>query len=289
MNKPFEVAAIPHSAVAQTNLVPFTQFAECSGNTTLNIIAHEDDDLLFMNPDLYHDVLFKECIRSVYLTAGDAGRGSDYWRQRETAVEAAYAYMRGVPSSWREEKMLIAGHQVRTDYLNGADHISLVFMTLPDGRPSGQGYDRTHHQSLNALRQGALVKIHTVDNTATYTKPQLVETLLKIMNLDKPAKINTQQTDDSTDATDGDHSDHHASGYFAQLARRQYNGVSIDSAFTGYPSAARPQNIKDPQDIANKQNIFFVYAQRDPEICPPITNCTGSMNYQKYMSRQYKQ
>ena len=184
---------------------------------------------------------------------------------------------------------MVAGHQLRTSTLNGSARISLLFMTLPDGKGSGKGFDSTKHQSLKSLREGSLPIIRNVNGTASYTKQQLADTLLEIMRLDKPTKIDTQQTDNLTDSSDGDHSDHHASGYFAQLAESRYKEASTTNAYSGYPSAARPPNIEDLQAIALKQKIFSIYAQHDPAICPQTSRCNGALNYQKYMSRQYKQ
>lgn len=58
------------------------------------------DDLLFLSPDLLHDIQAGRCVRTVYLTAGDAGRGERYWLGREDGVRAAYAQMAGVADRW---------------------------------------------------------------------------------------------------------------------------------------------------------------------------------------------
>lgn len=59
----------------------------------MNVVAHQDDDLLFRSPDLLHDVQAHRCVRAVFVTAGDAGRDSAYWTGRETGARAAYAQM----------------------------------------------------------------------------------------------------------------------------------------------------------------------------------------------------
>ena len=55
----------------------------CPQGTTLNFVAHEDDDLLFLSPDLLHDLHNGKCVTTVLLTAGDAGDVSSYWLGRE--------------------------------------------------------------------------------------------------------------------------------------------------------------------------------------------------------------
>src|SRR5579862_2763584 len=59
-----------------TDELPYTN---CDGPTILNIVAHQDDDLLFMNPDTQKDINEGHCIRTIYITAGDSGAGSYYW------------------------------------------------------------------------------------------------------------------------------------------------------------------------------------------------------------------
>ena len=58
--------------------------APCGTNVTMNIVAHEDDDLLFQNPMVLQRVRAGACLRTVFATAGDSGTDADsYWRDRE--------------------------------------------------------------------------------------------------------------------------------------------------------------------------------------------------------------
>ena len=70
--------------------------AGCPQGTTLNIVAHLDDDLLFLNPDMLHNIQAGRCVRTVYLSASDDGRDASYWQGREVGEKAAYAQMSGV-------------------------------------------------------------------------------------------------------------------------------------------------------------------------------------------------
>ena len=75
--------------------------------------AHQDDDILFMNPDLSADIAERRCIRTVYITAGDSGAGEGYWHSREQGAKAAYAQMYGSKdNSWRDERQMINGRFV---------------------------------------------------------------------------------------------------------------------------------------------------------------------------------
>ncbi|WP_410721392.1 PIG-L family deacetylase, partial [Burkholderia sp. SIMBA_048] len=84
----FTLAALisPHALAAPPTL------AQCHGIKDLAFVAHLDDDLLFMNPDIASNVAAGGCVRVVYLTASDAGEGDTYMLGRERGVRAAYAY-----------------------------------------------------------------------------------------------------------------------------------------------------------------------------------------------------
>ncbi len=43
--------------------------APCIGGA-LTIVAHPDDDLLFLNPDILRDIEAGRCARTVFVTAG---------------------------------------------------------------------------------------------------------------------------------------------------------------------------------------------------------------------------
>ncbi len=82
--------------------VSFARFASAATGSILNIVAHEDDDLLFLSPDLLHAIQSGRTVRTIIVTAGDAGDGASYWQSRESGSMAAYAQMSGVANSWTQ-------------------------------------------------------------------------------------------------------------------------------------------------------------------------------------------
>ena len=92
-------AGLPAPLAAQA--APPT-LAQCHGIKDLAFVAHLDDDLLFMNPDIASNVEAGGYVRLVYLTASDAGEGDGYMLGRER-VRAAYAYMAHQPDEWTED------------------------------------------------------------------------------------------------------------------------------------------------------------------------------------------
>src|SRR5262245_24302675 len=82
-------------AVALCPSAPAGADPACPAGRTLTIVAHEDDDLLFTSPDLLAAIQAGRCVRTIFVTAGDAGAASWYWSGREDGARAAYAQMIG--------------------------------------------------------------------------------------------------------------------------------------------------------------------------------------------------
>ncbi len=137
--------------------------ADCAQGTTTSIVAHEDDDLLFCSLDIMHDVRAGRCVTTIYVTAGDANRGPSYWQSRETGVKAAYAEIAGVRNTWTVADAGLPGHPVPVLTLARLPRISLAFMRLPDGFPSGSGGSLHSYESLQKLWLRQISAIHPVD------------------------------------------------------------------------------------------------------------------------------
>ncbi|KAG0756724.1 hypothetical protein G6F22_020200 [Rhizopus arrhizus] len=82
---------------------------QCHGIKDLAFVAHLDDDLLFMNPDIASNIEAGGCVRVIYLTASDAGEGDGYMLGRERGIRAAYAYMAHKPDQWKEDDGMAGG------------------------------------------------------------------------------------------------------------------------------------------------------------------------------------
>ena len=79
------------------------------GQRTLSIVAHLDDDLLFMNPDISSGIHAGQVTRTVFAVAPVMRGLSRYWESREAGSKAAYAHMAGVDNHWRTEQITIEG------------------------------------------------------------------------------------------------------------------------------------------------------------------------------------
>ncbi|MFL6056805.1 MAG: PIG-L family deacetylase [Actinoallomurus sp.] len=108
----------------------------------LQIVAHEDDDLLFMTPDLSESLRAGSPHLTVYLSAGESKAGvppdthdvNAYVAERQNGVRTAYALMLGVRDRWRQESLRAGTLPLLSYTLVDRPDIRLVFLLLPDGR-----------------------------------------------------------------------------------------------------------------------------------------------------------
>ncbi|BFU45378.1 ricin-type beta-trefoil lectin domain protein [Krasilnikovia sp. MM14-A1004] len=265
---------------------------------SVQIVAHEDDDLLFMNPDLQRDIRADKCVRTVYVTAGDAGRDVGYWSARETGEQAAYATMAGRPNEWSPGTTTVEGRELRVSRLAGTQ-VELVFLRLPDGF-DGRGSDRYGAQSLQKLWEGQIGRITGVDGTAGYTRAELISVLQGLLAQAGPDVVRLQDfRGDSgpvgVDGGDRDHHDHHAAAYFAYAAQRLLTTPHRTAAYRAYSISELPANVTGA-DLELKKATFYAYAAFDELLgCRDDASCDadptaggGPSVYRPWLSRQYE-
>lgn len=202
----------------------------------LTIVAHPDDDLLFMQPDLQDALNRGEGMTSVYVTAGDDDRGLDYVEGRYAGLMAAYGAVVGA-QNWTCGWIDIADHAAEHCRLDEAG-ISLVFLGYPDGGLMGERPD-----SLRNLWQGKIASATTRSRrTATYERADLIAVLSEIVATAAPAALRTLEIA----ATHGrDHSDHMMVGALAVLATAATPAHPALISYRGYNIEREPPNA-DP-------------------------------------------
>jgi LmbE family N-acetylglucosaminyl deacetylase len=269
-------------------------YTSCAVPSYMNIVAHEDDDILFMNPDLVNIIKAGDCVRTIYITAGNAGVSGDfYWLSREEAAEAAYSYMLGSNAVWIQRIVELAPNEYITVANPKANaKISLIFMHLPDGNLQGQGFSSSDYQSLAKLRSGAIKLINSVDNQSSYTSSQLIDALSDLMVIYQPSGIHTQAGLAGTQYPD--HSDHLTVNWFVKQAYAQFetekyaNQVVIPiKYYIGYPIHQFPTNVSGAA-LQEKAAIFLAYTQYDSHACQTLKSCLQDPAYGAYLTRQYQ-
>lgn len=260
--------------------------ADCSAGRVLTVVAHADDDLLFDGTELRRDVDAGRCVRSVVVTAGDAGNPAGYWRGREQGLLASYASLAGVASAWTASAPVVAGAPLRTETLTADPRLSVVFLQLPDGNVDGTGFAADRYESLQQLYQGSIDTMHTVtgaDHPASYTLRQLETLVTELVRAWAPTDVHT--LDHAGHYGDGDHSDHHTVAYLTDAAQRAFGGAHTFSGWLGYPIADRPSNLTPAQTRA-KGDAFFTYSAHDPLTCASVAACSPRPEG-TWLSREY--
>ncbi len=251
--------------------------AQCHGIKDLAFVAHLDDDLLFMNPDVAANIEAGGCVRVVYLTASDAGEGEGYMLGRERGVRAAYAYMAREPDAWIEDTGIVASRQIARFTLQGNPRVQLWHMRLKDPW-LGNGWG-----SLTPLSRTESEPGQPVDtlgpHAETYTREQLVDTLAEMIRQYGPTTVRHLDDTISVPYTQlcwrcagHGHPDHIASARLAREAMLRAPGNYAETGYIDYPSQERATNLADAE-IANKSVIFQHYAWNDYHYCAGPTGC----------------
>ncbi|MFM0672768.1 PIG-L family deacetylase [Paraburkholderia sediminicola] len=111
--------------------------ADCGAGTLVTVVAHLDDDLLFVDPAISERLDAGWCITTVHLIGGANGADFAYVQTRERASRLAYARMAGVPDEWLESNVTIAGKLVHQMVLKAKPQVRLVELRLPGGAVRG--------------------------------------------------------------------------------------------------------------------------------------------------------
>ena len=261
--------------------------SECSSRA-MYVVAHEDDSLLFQNPDLLQNIHSERCVQTIFLTAGDDGKGEEYWHEREAGVEAGYAEMAGVADEWEESSIEADGHQIPLEILKAEPRVTLVFMRLPDGNfPAGEGFP-PRNESLMKLWNGcheaapAESTITALDeSTTTYDCQDLIETLAGLMTSFHPQWIATQNYTGTFG--DGDHADHVATAKFTQAAQGFYVDPHQLIGYEDYETSSEEANVPSTL-LEEKEAAFTAYIEHD-DACTEGSECETA--YQGWLERQY--
>ncbi|MFJ9429961.1 PIG-L family deacetylase [Streptomyces sp. NPDC101490] len=271
------------------------------GTSVLQIVAHPDDDLFFMNPDTSQSLRSGNPLTSVYLTAGESdgvnARPRDiatttpdkagYAEARQNGIRAAYAEMAtgDRTSPWDRVSIPTAGGgAAELDTLRALPRIRLVWVQLREaGSTSG---DRPH--SMNGLWHGRIGTLESQRSAGTpvaadftYTKDQVVATITGLLDRFRPTFVRMQDPTPGTDPKTGrakDHQDHLYGARFTQAALARYAElpgrprIGVQN-YLGYPTSALPHTL-DPETAGAKLKTLKTYAWLDGvRYCGTIAGC----------------
>lgn len=228
----------------------------------LSFVAHPDDDLIFMNPDLASDIQGGVPSWTAYLTAGNIAPGSagyPYADERIKGVRAAYARAAKVANDWDWVPINVGGRQVVTNRLKAAPHVRLVFTYVHAAYQSDSGDLFRMWSDPNFVAQ-------PIDGRAPYTKASFLAMLRGLIDHVNPLFL---RLTDPQGQELGDHIDHGLAGRFAAAANLDGTNRCVRrmDAYLGYIAQHAPENCAgywQGECLA----IWNAYKPFDPEVGP---------------------
>ncbi|WP_433188125.1 PIG-L family deacetylase [Actinoallomurus sp. CA-150999] len=248
----------------------------------LQIVAHEDDDLLFMTPDLSESLRAGSPHLTVYLSAGESKAGvppdthdvNAYVAERETGLRTAYALMLGVRDRWRQETLTAGSMRLQSYTLVDRPDIRLVFMLVPDGRdPRASLSWHTLGKLWSAADHPELCGWTQAPEGSPYrrclTREDILTALTDLMQSFRPTVVRSQDIAPD-ERYSADHPDHIAAAHFAGEAVRRYAARHSDRLvlqvnYRDYNIRNLAVNLSEA-DNKFKQRVFAAYSAHDYRI-----------------------
>ncbi len=266
--------------------VPGKQIAGPRHALLMQILAHPDDDLYFMNPDTRQTLDSGTPLVCVYVTAGEANgvnripgaaprpadRGA-YSSARHQGLRQAYAVLLGLPrfTRWQKSVTTLRGdHRAELNTLaNGDRRVELIFLNLAM-------HTSWKRLGLPSLWEARGLSLRTVvadgsplQKAGSYDYEGLIDVLAGLMDRYRPTVVQTldpdpdiQHSDETTRRHDSeqpgysDHADHTAVASFTWAAMIRWVAEAtegggavpgfVTTAYRGYYNRHWPKNLPGP-------------------------------------------
>lgn len=228
----------------------------------VHVVAHEDDDLYFMNPDLSDSITAGAPVTTVYVTAGEiSGTGAtpgQRARSRQRGIMDAYAHMAGLDPvgdqlEWDADVWTVAGRQLDRYRLRGTS-VTVVFVGLPD------------HQLASLDAGGSLTTVPATGGAGasaqTYNRAGVVALLAAVLT--QLGATFVRSLDPVPDQRQvEDHPDHVATARLVADAAAACNPRPTVTGYRCYVVGYLPGNLSAPVTAA-KQTTAEIYGAYDP-------------------------
>ena len=221
------------------------------------VVAHQDDWQVFMGDVVANRLKAGDSVTFIYLTAGDDGRDSLYWRTRERGALQSTLVAAGVrpsDSAISCSMTRVAEHEVQ-ECLVGSTRS--YFLRLPDGKRNGAGFGLHSYQSLRKLRAEKITAISAIDGSTSYHGwEDMVATVRQLIDASSREDIMLHTTDPSITVNPHDHFDHRMTGLLVADLRQTRNWKA--RYYVGYALATRAAN-RSQDEAREKTAIFLAY------------------------------
>nr|WP_238431734.1 PIG-L family deacetylase [Streptomyces cavernae] len=265
----------------------------------MQVLAHPDDDLYFMNPDSQHSLTSGVPLVCVYVTAGESkGRNkypgnprprpdkAAYSSARHQGLRQSYAVQLGLPifTSWDKSVVeLEGGYRAEVNTLeHRGRRVELVYLNLAMHTPLG-------HMGLPTLWRRSGIRLRTVaaegsplQSPQSYDYDSLINVLVGLFRRYRPTLVHTLDPDPDIQAGSretairnseqvgySDHADHTAVAEFTWAALARWSEESpggpppfVATAFRGYYNHHWPENL--PRQVLHEKAEHLVPYGADP-------------------------
>lgn len=273
----------PRRSGPMADPAPGLPVADARPALMMQILAHPDDDLYFMNPDTEQALTAGTPLVCVYLTAGEVfglnripGRArptpdrAAYSSARHQGLRQSYAAQLGLPmfTRWHRSVLdLAGGHRAEINTLpGGGRRVELIFLNTAMHVGHGRlGLPSLWHDRGLKLRT-VVAADSPLERAGEYTYDGLIDVLVGLLDRYRPTVVHTLDPDPdiqhSTEAVRrqdieqpgySDHADHTAAASFAWAALIRWvarateggGGVPrfVTTAFRGYYNRHWPKNL----------------------------------------------
>ncbi|WEB42893.1 PIG-L family deacetylase [Streptomyces yunnanensis] len=268
----------------------------------LSILAHPDDDLYFMNPEVLQAIRSGAPTTSVYLTNGESdGRNPRPWeprdqvpadreayaKARQNGLLGAYAAMALADRAARWTRSTLRGPHgtvLEMCRLERAPHITLVFLNLRQYAPEDP------QVRLRTLWTGQAPSVRTIVPTGgaveaecVYDRDALIDVLAGLLEHFRPTAVRIMDPDPDHQEHNaqfpqrhdyGDHSDHQDHTYAAlfsleAIERHRSSGTARPftvTSYRGYYNERWPHNL-GVYASSRKEHYLNVYGAADGYDC----------------------
>lgn len=250
--------------------------------TDVYVVGHQDDWQLFAGEAVNGSLQTAGKVVLVYTTAGDANMGTYYWHLRETASENSVAALLPHGGDWTCANRPVNAH---TLWRCERGNVVAYYMRLPDGAPSGEGFDG--RPGLTQLRDGSVGSLPTMDGVNTYSSwSDLVATFGAIVDIETthgsgPA-VTVSAPDYDRSLNSADHADHWATGDLVRAAAEAHAWSM--NWFVGYDIQNRVVDLTQQQHDV-KEAAFYAADSTMGAAGNGYTRYEG--DYQAWLWRSY--
>ncbi|SDG45497.1 GlcNAc-PI de-N-acetylase [Lentzea fradiae] len=259
----------------------------------LNVVAHHDDDLLFLSPTLMKDLRDGNTVRTIFLVASDYHTFPTYMQARELGVREAYAAAAGLTALQWKPHAYGAGNLPATLWTLG-NRVSIVENRLPDTSTAPENrlwllYSRNQSLTGRPLDFASAAQGADRATVVAFLRAAIADFQPDVIRTTDPsADLQRQQTPSLSTENFYFHRDHVAAARLVQTAVLDVSPVPQVVYYRDYTIRDEPGN-QSGADTTFKRNTFRTYAAHDVDICPNGgVNCPPSGGfYDDLMNKQY--